>query len=138
MINMIIYFKPDHELRKAVIPALDYYPVPYWRELEKFICPEIPTYAPLIGRYAHETRNPEMFLNLTEGIRAHKNYQRGINSLVELATQYFEDVEWENGAWNDYNKLEPADLVVFKYLLDKKVDNMIDKIYEYKNSHEDY
>ena len=51
MINLIMFFDPNHSLGNGIIKVVGYYPVEHWHSYWKFEAVEIPFYKSLHDKY---------------------------------------------------------------------------------------
>lgn len=91
MIWMIFYFKPDHDLWKAQLNQLDYFPVLYRNSAWKFNSPEIRDY-----QHLTHLMNKEKFPVLSWMIRVliqhEEQLELGVSQVVEEGTViYYKD-----------------------------------------------
>jgi len=51
MINMIMFFQPNHSLGKKYMKEFAYYPTQFWHSVRKFTAREIPFYKSIVLKY---------------------------------------------------------------------------------------
>ena len=128
MINMILFFMPNHPIKDQTFKSIGYYSVHHWNSSEKFKCGTLPIHdwmkRSFLSDGAHQRDT------IKECIEAEREYEGIINTIIEKAAAHYGSKKLDekyvhSKDWKENQILDVLD----ERLVDSIIERMIPQIY---------